>query len=110
MTQAPQTDAEKMCDRIMWLLVHEISPIIHPQIKEWNKDAVWREASSISGVHEEFGPRLKDKVFEMLADRGDIEDLGMRIRITDKGAKIPVKRGLYALGRSYLNSKPARGT
>jgi len=46
-------------------------------ITEWDKDAVWREASSIIWPH--FGQHLKDTVFEMLVKRGD---LGKRIRIT----------------------------
>jgi hypothetical protein len=104
MAQPPQTDAEKMCDRVMWLLVHEISPTVFRQhMREWDKDDVWKWASSRDGVFEEFGPGLKDTVFKMLVDRRDIDDLGARIRITEQGAKIPVKLGLYALGRSYLN-------
>jgi hypothetical protein len=83
------------------LLVHEISPAIHPEITEWDKDAVWREASSIIWPH--FGPHLKDTVFEMLVKRGDIEDLGTRIRITPQGVMIPVNRFMYDYNRSYLN-------
>lgn len=98
-----QSNAEIMCDRVMWLLVHEISPIVRPRIREWDKDPVWQHSSHINGINEQFEPGLKDQVFGMLVDRGDIEDLGTRIRITEQGARIPVKRGLYALGRSYLN-------
>jgi hypothetical protein len=94
-------DAKEMCNRVMWLLVHELT--VHPEVRDFDKDAVWEHSSFINGVHEEFGPGLKVIVFNMLADRGDIEDLGTRIRITDKGAGIPVNRELYALGRSYLN-------
>ena len=101
MAQPPQTDVEKMCDRVMWLLVHEISSAIHPEITEWDKDAVWREASSVIWPH--FGPHLRDTVFEMLVARGDIEDLDTRIRITPQGVLIPVNRFMYDYNRSYLN-------
>jgi hypothetical protein len=103
MAEPPRSDADKMCDRVMWLLVHEISPAVRPQIKEWDKDAVWREASSTLGIYQEFGPHLKDTVFRMLVDRRHIEDLGTRIRMTPQGARIPVNRGLYDYNRSYLN-------
>jgi len=101
MAEPTQTDVEKMCDRVMWLLVHEISPVIHPEITKWDKDAVWRETSSIIWPH--FGPHLKDTVFEMLVKRGDIEDLGTRIRITPQGVMIPVNRFMYDYNRIYLN-------
>lgn len=103
MAEPPQSGINTMCNRVMWLLVHEISPAVRPQIREWNKDAVWKEASSVTGVYQEFGPHLKDTVFRTLAKREDIEDLGTRIRITPQGARIPVNRGLYDFNMSYLN-------
>jgi hypothetical protein len=96
-------DVYEMCNRVMYLLIHEISE--RPAIREWPKDAVWREASFINGVHE-FGLGLRDTVFKILAEREDITDLGERVRITEQGATRPENQtpaGLYIHGRSYLN-------
>ena len=68
-------------------------------IREFDKDAVWREASSINGVFTNYGLGLT------LAQRGGIVDLGRRVRITDQGANRPENRppdGLYLRDRSYL--------
>ena len=102
MAQPHHRDAYEMCNRVMYLLIHEISE--RPAIREWPQDAVWR-ASFINGVHE-FGPRLRDTVFKILAEREDIIDLGERVRITNQGATRPENQtpaGLYIHGRSYLN-------
>jgi hypothetical protein len=101
MAQQPQRDVKEMCNRVMWLLVHELT--VHPEIRDFIKDAVWEHSSFINGVHEEFGPGLKVTVFKMLSDRGDIINLGRIVRITNQGVTRPENQppdGLYLRGKS----------
>jgi hypothetical protein len=65
-----QYDIDEMSRRVMYLLVHEIT--LQPLTREFDKDNVWNAARSIPGVFTEYGPGLKDTVFQILAKRGDI--------------------------------------
>jgi hypothetical protein len=82
---------------------------IHPEITEFDKDKVWKEASEIVGLFEKYEPghEFKEKVFEQLAHRGDIANLNGKVCITDQCARRPEcydgPAPTYAPGRSYLN-------
>lgn len=103
MARPLQTYANDMRNRVVWLLIHHIP--IDRQRKAYHKDDVWEKSSSINGVFDEYGPGLKEKVFKMMVDRKDIEDLGDRIRITEEAAKRPENQpppGIYYQGLRYL--------
>jgi hypothetical protein len=68
-----QYDIDEMSRRVMYTLVHEIT--LQPQTREFDKDVVWKTASSIPGVFTEYGPGLKDTIFQILAQQEDIMEL-----------------------------------
>ena len=84
-----QHEIDVMCYRISCLLAHEVR--IHPEISEFDKDKIWKEASDIIGLFQKYEPgyEFKEMVFESLAQRGDIEDLNDKVRITDQCARRP---------------------
>ena len=77
-----------MCLRVMRILIHEVKTS-QPRRREFDKDAIWEEACKLYSEVSEYFQGLKDKVFQELAKRKDIEDLGSTIRITDHGEKDP---------------------
>lgn len=103
MAQPPQTYADDMRNRVIWLLVHDF--LIDKERNAYYKDAVWEETRKIEEVFEEYGSDLKDKVFKKLVDREDIEDFGTKVRITEQGVKRPENQpplDLFLHGQRYL--------
>jgi hypothetical protein len=111
MSSQDSPDIREMSSRIGKLLVLHI-PLDGGKRIAYKKVDVWEQSRFISGTNSagpyEPGlkdPRLKDTVFKVLAERGDIEDLGDRVRITEQGAAKPEyqdPQGVY-LRKRYLN-------
>jgi hypothetical protein len=53
MAKPPQTYADDMRNRVIWLLVHDF--LIDKERNVYYKDAVWEETRKIEEVFEEYG-------------------------------------------------------
>jgi hypothetical protein len=99
-------DIDEMVHRLSCLFPHEIKR--HPEIREFDKDEVWKATRKIKGFNLKCGSdqRFKKAVFEKLVQQGDIQDLNGKIRVTNQGARRPECPGIYVAvspNKSYLD-------